>query len=58
MADAQPDVLLHLHGFADRVVLDRAQLVTVDAPRGVVLAGLKQRRRAEQAPHVIGAERR
>ena len=55
---AQPDVLLHLHGFADRLVLDRTQLVAVDAPRGVVLAGLKQRRWAEQAAHVVGAKRR
>jgi hypothetical protein len=55
---AQPGIFLHLHGFADRLVLDRAQLVTIDATRGVVITGLKQRRRAEQAADVVGAERR
>ena len=34
----QADVLLHAHHVADRVVLDRAQLVGVDPALGVVLA--------------------
>ena len=55
---AQPDVLLHLHRLADRLVLDRPQPVAVDAPRGAVLAGLQERRWAEQAAHVVGAKRR
>jgi hypothetical protein len=54
----QPDVLLHPDDVADRVVLGRAQLRVVDAPIGVVGAGAQQPLWAEQAPDVVGAERR
>ena len=53
----EPDVLLHPHDVADGVVLDGAQLVGAEPTGGGVLAGLEQRRRAEQAADVIGAER-
>ena len=53
----QADLLLHPDGVADRVVLDRAELLRGDAPRGRVLPRAQQRRRAEQAADVVGAER-
>ena len=43
---------------AHGVVLDRAQLVGLEAPVGVVGARLQERGRAQQAADVIGAERR
>jgi hypothetical protein len=51
------DLLLHRHHLADRVVLDGPQLVVVDLPGGVILAGLEQRLRPQQAADMIGAER-
>ena len=54
---AEPDVLLHRHGLADRVVLDRAQLGGVDPARGEVLARLKQVPRPQQAADMVGPER-
>ena len=55
----QPDVVLHLHDRADRVVLDGAQLLGASRrPGGELLASLQQLRRAQQAADVIGAERR
>jgi hypothetical protein len=51
----QSDVLLHLHDVADRVVLDGAQRLVVDPPRGVVVPGLQQFRRAQEAADVVGA---
>src|SRR4051794_35121974 len=54
----QADLLLHPDDLADRVVLDRAQLDRVDTPFGVVLARLQEPRRAQEAAHVVGAERR
>src|SRR5690606_9028413 len=53
----QADVLLHLDDLADLLVLDAAQLVRVDAPRGVVLAGLQGPLRGQQPADVIGAAR-
>ena len=59
VADWQPDVLLHAHHVADRLVLDRAQLARVDRPRGVVVArAASSRSRSQQAADVVGAERR
>ena len=55
--DPQPDVLLHLHRLADRVVLDRPQLTGVDSPRRAVFSALQERGWAEQAAHVVGAKR-
>ena len=55
---AQTDLLLHAHDLADRLVLDCAQPRGVDAAGGVILARLQERRRAEQAADVVGAERR
>ena len=52
----QPDLLLHGHDFADRLVLHRPQPIGVDAPGGVVLPGGQQLGRAQQAAHVVGAE--
>ena len=54
---AQADRLLHADGVADRVVLDRTELLRGDAPRGRLLPRAQQRRRAEQAADVVGAER-
>ena len=53
----EPDLLLHPHDVADGVVLGGAEVLGADATGGGVLAGLEQRRRAEQAPDVIGTER-
>ena len=53
----QADVLLQRDDVADRRVLDRAQLVVVDAAGRVVLAGLEQLGRAQQAADVVGPER-
>src|SRR5207248_2544304 len=52
----QADVALQGDDLADGLVLDRAQLVVGDALRGVVLAGLQQLGRAQQAADVVGAE--
>ena len=54
----EPDVLLHPHDVADRVVLDRAQLRRGDTPRGGFLASAEHRLRAEQAADVVGSKRR
>ena len=58
VASCRPIGLLQAHRLADRLILDRAQLVGVDGARRVVGPGLQQRRRAQQAADVIGAERR
>jgi hypothetical protein len=52
----QADVLLLADDVTDRLVLDAAQLVVVDAAGGVVRARLHQLRRPEQAADVVGAE--
>ena len=53
----QAHLLLHAHGLHHRRVLHGAQARGVQAPRGEVLAGFVQLGRAQQAAHVIGAER-
>ena len=55
---AQADVLLQRDDVADRLVLDRAQAGGVDPACREVVAGLHQRARAQQAPDVVGPERR
>ena len=57
VADCEADVLLHRDHVADRVVLDRAQLVVVDPPRGVVVTRGEQFLRAQQTSDVIRAKR-
>ena len=52
----QPDVALHLHDLADRVILDRAQLLGGNLAGGELLAGCQQLLRPQQAAHVVGAE--
>ena len=54
----QADVFLHLHGGADRVVLDRLQLRGAHASLLVLFACTQQLLRTQQATDVIGAERR
>jgi hypothetical protein len=56
--DLQADLFLQLHGIANRLVLDAVERCVIDAPRAVITKGLLQRRRAQQAADVIGAERR
>ena len=51
----EADVVLHRHDVADRVVLDRAQLVQVDPVMRVVLARLEQLRWSQQAADVVGS---
>ena len=53
----ETDVLLHLHGPADRVVLDGAEAVVVELAGGVAARAVEQARRPEQAADVVGAER-
>jgi hypothetical protein len=55
---AQTDGVLQRDRFADRLVLDRAQLRLVDRPGRACFTGPAQRRWAEQAADVVGAERR
>jgi len=55
---AQPGRLLHRDGVPDRIVLGLGELVRGDGPSPAVGAGAEQRGRAEQAPDVVGAERR
>ena len=54
----EADALLRRDGLDDRGVLGLAQLLAADRARGELLAGVQQGRRAQQAPDVIGAERR
>ena len=54
----QADLGLLANRLADRLVLDRAQRVTVDRAPRERGTGLEQLRRAQQAAHVVGAERR
>ena len=54
----QADLLLLADDVADRVVLDRPQLVVVDAPRGEIVARGQQALRPKQAAHMVGAEGR
>ncbi len=54
---AEPDVLLHPHRLADRLVLDGTQLGVVDAARLVVAARLMERGWPQQAADVVGPER-
>jgi hypothetical protein len=53
----QTDVPLHRDHLADRVVLDRAQLLVGDASGGMVVARLQQPPRAQQASDVVRPER-
>ena len=55
VADWQADVVLQRDDLADRLVLDRAQLVRRRSGRRVVLARLEQLRRPQQAADVVGA---
>ena len=55
---AQPDLLLHAHDLADRVVLDGAQLLVVEPAVRVRGPRVEQPLRAQQAADVVGAERR
>ncbi len=50
--------LLDAHRLADRLVLRGGQGRPVDAPRRVLQAPCLERGRAQQAAHVVGAERR
>ena len=52
----QADVLLHLHGSADRIVLDCLQLRRADAAVLVILARAQQLLRPQQAADVIRAK--
>ena len=53
----QTEVLLESHDVADRRILDGTQLGAVDGAASMTLARLEQRRRAQEAADVIGAER-
>jgi hypothetical protein len=54
----QADLLLHCDGFADGAILEVAEFLGVD-PSAVVVAGrVLEHLRAQQASHVVGAERR
>ena len=55
---AQPGRLLHRDRVPDRVVLGLGELGRGDGPGRAVGPGAEQRGRAEQAPDVVGAERR
>jgi hypothetical protein len=50
----EPDLLLPAHDLADRLVLDAAQRVGVDAPGREGVARLVQLGRPEQRPDVVG----
>ena len=52
----EADVFLPLHDVADVRVLDRAQLFGGDVTVAPAAARFEQRRRAQQAPDVIGTE--
>jgi hypothetical protein len=54
----QADFSLHPHDLADGVVLDGAEVPVGEAAGGVLLAGLQQLRRPQEAADVVGAERR
>ncbi len=56
--ELEADLFLLLDDLLDRAVFDRLQRGIVDLALGVLLARLLQRRRAQQAADVIGAERR
>ena len=53
-----PGVALERHDVADRGVLDLAQAVVVELAGPVPGAGVEEVGRPEQAPDVVGAERR
>src|SRR3954465_6198458 len=53
----QPDRLLLAHDVADGVVLDGAQLVGAEAPRGVLVSGARELAGSQERPDVVGAER-
>src|SRR5262245_846447 len=55
---SQPDVLLLADRFLDLAVFDRRELGRGDLAALALLARRLQRRRAQEATHVIGAERR
>ena len=54
----EPDLLLHADDLVDRGVLGGLQALVVERAGGVRLARLVQLGRAQQAPDVVGAERR
>jgi hypothetical protein len=54
----EPDVFLLPDDLGDLAVLDRLEVGVADLTLGVFLARLLERRRAQQAADVIGAERR
>ena len=58
VAERSPTVFLLRHGLADRLVLDAAQLGVVDTAVCVIVAGLQEALRTQQAPDVVGSERR
>ena len=56
--DLEADLLLHGEDVADALILQFAELGVADLLGGMPAEGLPQRRRAQQAADVIGAERR
>jgi hypothetical protein len=56
--DPEPDLLLHANSIADALVLDTRELTVRDLAAGVAPERLAQRRRPQQASHMIGADRR
>ena len=54
----EADLLLHPDHIADRRILDAAQLLGREAAGRMLGARLQQFRRAQQAPDMVGAERR
>ena len=56
--DLEPDLLLHVDGVADAIVLDARELAVADLLAGMAPERLPQCRRPQQAADVIGAKRR
>ena len=58
MTTCKPDLLLQRDHVADALVLQARKLVVADFLGGMTAERLAQRRRAQQAADVVGAERR
>ena len=57
--DLEPDLLLHMDGVADAIVLDARELAVADLLAGMLLGRLAAAaRRPQQAADMIGAKRR
>ena len=54
--DLQPYVLLQLHHVPDALVLDLCKMGVVDALGEIVLEGLPQDGRTQEAPDMVGAK--